>query len=260
MSETKSYRNLHIDSHMVQEETDLRLEKTYELCSNELGLQQSKRDQIIAFYIAVISFVIPTVVSLDVENWMKGACFLTLYILGSMMCIVINRYRIYKEIYWICCRVISQLFNVEPVYINKTLIQGLFYQSLLKNTQSILQFKDGELDPHPADKSTRYYHKKISVWKTYRKMLNSAETILFQVMVLMATLVELIGIIMMDMGNVKVIIIAIIAALFNEFYWNRQYYKHLTGVYATVVDGDDKSFNSVYAKAWFLHNYVDLTD
>ena len=261
MSTAKNaYRKFKITEDMLQKDADLKLESTYELCSSELGLQQSKRDQIIAFYIAIVSFVVPAVTTLEVENWIKGVSFLALYVLGSMMCVVVNRYRLYKEVYWITCRVISQLYNFDPVKIDKTLIQGLFYKAMLKNAQSILQFKKGELEEAPANRNERFLGKKVSVYKTFKKMLNSAETTLFEVLVLMSTLVLIIGIVMFGIGAVGPIIVAGAAALLNVIYWNQSYYKRLTGVYATVVDGKDSSFNSTYAKAWFLHNYVDMEE
>lgn len=108
-----NYKDYLIKENEYNENKDFRLESTYELCINELGLQQSKRDQTIAFYIAIISFVIPAIIGMDINHYAKAAGFFALYLLGSMLTKVVVRYRIYKEVYWVTCRTISQLYNFD---------------------------------------------------------------------------------------------------------------------------------------------------
>lgn len=76
------YKNYVVDESLYNEKKDLPLDKTYEICVNELGLQQTKRDQIIAFYIAIISFVIPQILDMKVTEYAKAAGFFALYVLG----------------------------------------------------------------------------------------------------------------------------------------------------------------------------------
>ena len=104
------------------------LDSCYQQTVAELGLQQSKRDQIIAFYLTILGFVIPSVVSLEVGNGPKALAFLAMYVIGAIFCHVILRYRIYKEVYWIACRVISQMCNIKPECRTKKNIYILFYK------------------------------------------------------------------------------------------------------------------------------------
>ncbi len=49
-------------------EGSMNLDNCYEQTVAELGLQQSKRDQIIAFYLTILGIVIPNVVGLKVSD------------------------------------------------------------------------------------------------------------------------------------------------------------------------------------------------
>lgn len=236
------YKNYVIEDSLRNDDKDLRLEKSYEMCVSELGLQQSKRDQTIAFYIAIISFVIPALVQMDMNNYVKSAGFLTLFILGSMLTKVIVRYRIYKEVYWITCRTITQLYNFHQKKITKDLVQHIFYRTMEKNKSSVIV-------------ENKKNKQKINRWKTFRKIQNSAETILYEVMVLMSSLVLWIGIFLLIPSSIYGIVVATTIIIINYIYFNVYYYKRLTGVYAVFVDDSDESFNATYTKAWFLHGF-----
>lgn len=234
------YQEYAIDTNKFNEAKSLRLENTYELCVSELGLQQKKRDQTIAFYIAIISFVIPAIINMKLANNAKAAGFIALYVLGSMLSQVVVRYRIYKEVYWITCRTITQLYNFKEQAITKELIQHIFYKTMEKNVFTMLVFHKG----------TKL---KVIRWKSYRKMLNSAETILFLVLVLMSSMVLWIAIYMLIDIGIYGSIMATAVALGNCICWNAYYYKQLAKVYDVIIDGKDTSFNATYSKAWFLH-------
>lgn len=236
------YKKLDIGDELYNKNKDLKLETTYELCVNELGLQQSKRDQIIAFYIAVVSFVIPAIIEMDLNRYGKATGFISLFILGSLFVKVVVRYRIYKEVYWITCRTITQLYNFNQENITKTLVQHLFYTTMKKNIYTVIEFKDDE-------------HKKIKHIASFRKILNSAETTIYEVLVLMVSFVLWIGIYILLNYSLIAIIVASLLALLNIVYRNIFYYRSLTKIYAVIIDGKDKSFNATYSKAWFLHGF-----
>lgn len=240
-----NYKDYIIEEYLYNDEKDFRLEKTYELCVNELGLQQSKRDQIIAFYIAIISFVIPAIIGMNLNNYAKTAGFFALYLLGSMLSKVVVRYRIYKEVYWITCRTITQLYNFHQDKLTKDLLQHIFYTTLKKNMPTVIELCKKNKD-------------KVDQWKSYIKIRNSAETILYEVLVLLSSLVLWIGIFILFPIGFYGAIAATIPALLNYIYWTIYYYRRLTSVYAVFTDApedSDDSFNKVYSKAWFLHSF-----
>lgn len=237
-----NYKNYEIDNKHYNESKDFKLEKTYELCVNELGLQQSKRDQIIAFYIAIVSFVLPAIIEMKLNMYAKASGFFALFILGFMLMKVVVRYRIYKEVYWITCRTISQLYNFRQDKITKTLVQHIFYTTMDKNRHTIIQFKKGTKN-------------KISHFASFKRILNSAETTIYEVLVLMSTLVLWISIYIFFQYSITALIVASLIAVINYIYSNIFYYKNLTKIYAVMLDGEDKSFNATYEKAWFLHSF-----
>ncbi|SHO44152.1 hypothetical protein [Anaerocolumna xylanovorans] len=249
-----NYMNYKIDKDSYHENKDLRLEKVYEMCVQELGLQQSKRDQIIAFYIAIISFVIPAIIGLDVNRYAKGAGFFALYILGSMLAKVVVRYRIYKEVYWITCRTVTQLYNFKEEKINKLLVQSIFYNTLAKNRKTVIVFQDEKGKTGKNEKRVEEKGK-VDKWKTYIKIRNSSETILYEVLILLSSLVLWIGIFILCSSGLYGGIAAAVIIIGNYIYWNIYYYKSLMDVYGILTDGKDESFNFAYSKAWFLHGF-----
>lgn len=244
-----TYKDYKIDDRIIDPNKDYHLEQAYGLCVNELGLQQTKRDQIIAFYIAIISFVIPAIIDLSVATSIKGLSFLALFILGIMLSWVVVRYRVYKEVYWITSRVLKQLYNFEKEKINKELVQHMFYRNLKKSMQSVFVYRK-------KDKT------KVSRWGTYRKNLYSSETILFHIPVLISSVVLWIGVYMLlyDFPYYREAVASVLA-LTNLLYFTIHYYKQLTTIYNAVFDeNDEASFNAVFGKAWFLHFHLDFNE
>jgi len=230
-------------NYLIKDGRDFSLESTYNLCVKELTLQQSKRDQIIAFYIAIISFVVPTIISMQGDNLTKSAGFFALFVLGCLLSKVIIRYRIYKEVYWLTCRTISQLYNFDQSKFCKELIEHIFYKTMEKNKKTIFAFKKNA--PEEIDKI-----------KTYKKIMNSAETIIYELLVLITCMVLWIGVNMLVNSYIWGPVSASLLALASYLYWNFKYYDDLTGVYDILFDNGENSndsFNAAYSKAWFLH-------
>ena len=217
------YKNYVVYESLYNEKKDLPLDKTYEICVNELGLQQTKRDQIIAFYIAIISFVIPQILDMKVTEYAKAAGFFALYVLGFLLTKAVIRYRIYKEVYWITCRTISQLHDFKHEGISKDLVQHIFYKTLEKNM------------PNVAIMSKRK-KEKIDMMRTYIKNRNSAETVLFEVIVILASLVLWIGLYIALPFVPYNIAAATLLALINLIYWCSLYCKRLISVYSVIID------------------------
>lgn len=236
------YKTYIVDESLYNENKDLKLDKTYELCVNELGLQQTKRDQIIAFYIAIISFVIPGIIDMNISEAAKAAGFFALYVLGYLLTKAVIRYRIYKEVYWMTCRTISQLHAFKTEAISKDLVQHIFYKTLERNMPSIVIINKRKKD-------------KVRMVRTYFRNRNSAETVLFEVLVILASLVLWVGIYIAVPSAPYNIVAATMLAITNLIYCCSLYCKGLVSVYLAVIDGKDKSFNAAYSKAWFLHSF-----
>lgn len=103
-------------------------EKLYEHAHSELSLQQTKRDQIITLYLALCSFFIPFVLGEELIEWhLKGGLFIIVGIVGVLFSFATIRYRVYKEIYWLCCQSITVLQNFKQEELDKLTVQKVFY-------------------------------------------------------------------------------------------------------------------------------------
>lgn len=228
------------------------LDNCYQQTVAELGLQQSKRDQIIAFYLTILGFVIPSVVSLEVGNGPKALAFLAMYIIGAIFCHVILRYRIYKEVYWIACRVISQMCNIKPERRTKKNIYILFYNALDHNKSSIVQY---------CKRKQKDTVCKRSFFRSMKRQLNSAETLLYETLALFSSFVGAIG------GYyawcVSRVFGVVVWVFLVYMFWeiNRKYVTRLMALYDCIDEPDDdeklKKLEATFAKAWMLHCYVD---
>lgn len=228
------------------------LDSCYQQTVAELGLQQSKRDQIIAFYLTILGFVIPSVVSLEVGNGPKALAFLAMYAIGTIFCHVILRYRIYKEVYWIACRVITQMCNIKPEHRTKKNIYILFYNALDHNKSSIVQYGKSR----SGDKAP-----KRSFFRSLKRQLNSAETLLYETLALFSGFVGAIGgyyawCVAKPMG---VAVWLVLIYMFIRI--NYKYVTRLMALYDCIDEQNpDKKLaelEATFAKAWMLHCYVD---
>jgi len=218
------------------------LDNNYNMTVAELGLQQSKRDQIIAFYLTILSFAIPNIISLDIENHLKFFAFLIMYIIGIIFCLVILRYRIYKEVYWIACKVLTQLCNIKKPNIDQSTIYTLYYNALVKNQNTIVRKnKNG----------------KNSVFHSFRRQIDSAETLLFETLVLFSTFVGIIGAGHLYLkykaaGIVVGVFVFLILIQLNYIYCTK-----LMSLYRCVDTELVEDLEIPFKKAWMLHCYVD---
>lgn len=247
----KIYTKIPTDAYA--EDGSMDLDSCYETTVAELGLQQSKRDQIIAFYLTILGFVIPNVISLDISNLAKAVAFLSMYGIGAIFCHVILRYRIYKEVYWIACRVLTQLCNIKPEYRNRDTIYTLYYNCLVKNEKTIVIKNKG----------------KKSFWLSFKRQINSAETLLYEVLVLFSTFVGGIGALYAYSVHYLLTAFIIVFLIAMVIVMNYKYTSRLMKLYAcideknnatnadTVSDEYVAAFESTFEKAWMLHCFVD---
>lgn len=224
------------------------LDSCYQQTVAELGLQQSKRDQIIAFYLTILGFVIPNVISLKIGDISKAIAFLVMYMIGIIFCHVILRYRIYKEVYWIACRVLAQMCNIKVKYRTKKNIYLIFYNALVQNESSIVQYQ-------------KRNEEKKSLFRSFKRQINSAETLLYETMALFSSFVGGIGVFYIFNQNK---LVGIGLGLYLVYMFLRINYKYTTRLMAlydcvSEEDNDKKllALESTFSKAWMLHCYLD---
>ncbi len=235
-----------IDETKRKEQIDFDFTSLYERTNDELTLQQSKRDQIITLYLAVFSFLVPFALSLDIVSWqVKGLIFLAVALVGVLFSLAIIRYRVYKEIYWLCCQTITVMMNFKQEELDKQTVQAIFYHSLHKKGRSYVKtFSDGT--------------KKFLKWKYTWKSCFSAETMHFAVQSLITSITFGLSCgLIVNHHNISFnIFVGIIAGIviFGWLMW--QYFSECIRVYKVLEDDKESSFNQTFSKAWFLHLYV----
>ena len=234
---------------------------SYNECNKELVAQQSKRDQIIAFYVAVAGFIVPIIYELNLHYLAQSAAFLLLVIIGWFLSKVVVRYRLYKESYWITSRTISQFFLKTDGKVVKRTIQDKFKQNLLKGEKSVIVRKKTPTGERFEDQ--------VDWWKTTKKVNNSAETILYKIIVLMTAVTvfltvftsanPLLGLIEGISGTPSTLIavaVSLLAALATYSHLTFFYVRSLASIYKYCITKKDEDFNGAFDKAWFLHFYA----
>ncbi len=249
-----------IPSAVLKKDGFMDLNAAYEVSVAELGIQQSKRDQIIGLFLTIISFLVPFVIAQTLPDWVKGALFCCIYCIGLVFCFVILRYRIYKECYWIACRVLLQLNHIQPAERSLGVIRTLYFHALKNNYNNVVISKKNPKkgDGQPA--------RVPCYFKTWKKQIYSAETLLFETLAIVASLAGLVGgyylwLTCCWLGYAQ------IAILLAVLVWlNAQYIKRLSGLYECVQQTTDdlreQKLNTAFKSAWMLHCSVDdiLTD
>ncbi len=266
----EAFEKTDVGAHIYSKKDGVNLESLYSQCNAELTLQQSKRDQIIAVYISVAGFIIPSILGLGLGLLPMAAAFFLMYVIGDTLCKVVVRYRIYKEVYWITSRTIAALFRVEDDRIDKHLVQKLFADNIRRGCGSVIAVKKAWEDKVglAALETPVSYDDAVDRRATAKKISNSAETQLYKLMALMsaATLAlavffaakELLALLpMLDpaLQLAAAILLAAIGGILGYVKEKNFYIEKLTDVYAYCFDGSSSSFNAAYAKAWFLHGF-----
>ncbi len=236
------------------------LQELFSHCHSELTDQQKKRDQLIAFYLTVSGLVVSLAFAENTDSVFRMWMFLFLGIIGFIWNIVILRYRVYKEVYWISCRVISSLYTLERSEITKERLQSVFYRVMVKKCRG--ELKTGKDGLYVTDKKGRL---KWKASKVYAKNWKSAEKLMYSTLVLISS--ACFGIFLgmasyayCDAGYALAIVLGIAAGLIACLAFGISYYVRICDVYSVVVDPTDANFNKVYEKAWFLHIFVSSDD
>ena len=235
-----------IPDNMKTKEPNIDLEKLYELTINELGLQQSKRDQLLTIYLAMCSFLIPFGFSLDIISWQgKGYIFLATAIVGILFSNIIVRYRIYKEIYWLCCETITILFTLEKKNLTKHILQQCYHRTMYKKCKKYLV--------ENKDK-----HLVFNKFEYIKDDITSSEFTYFMIHCFVTSVVFAMAIaLILPFKLIISIIIAVVCSLALILGFIINFFSRCINVYGVLIDGNHKKFNSAFKKAWFLHFYLD---
>ena len=217
-----------VDKGIFKETVDFDIDATHEKVWQEMSLQQSKRDQLLMIYLAALAFIFPSLLSdNNLNSLASGIVFIGLGLIGFLFSLIIVRYRIYKEVYWHCCRTLSVMMSVDKDKWTKSTIQGIFYNCL---------------------------RKKI---KSYITEDNRFQTFYLVILGIISNSVLGCGvglIISLEMPF-KILIGALCGvALFVVIM--TVYFRSLIKVYKVCVDGKEKSFNETFGNAWFFHFYI----
>ena len=229
---------------------EIDLQEIYAECVKELSLQQSKRDQLIAFYLTITGLVSAYLFSSDINPVVRILIFFVLFALGCIWSAITIRYKVYKEIYWMSCKTISSLFSVDREKMDKPYLQHIFYTVLKKCYKSV-----------PKGKDTN----KPDLIKVIIKNLTSAEYLMFLTIVLLTATSGAGGLFFLFYSLKLPVLGYILVALFLILFIFNQtisYNKAALSVFKVVIDEDededelDSSFNKVFEKAWFLHFFA----
>ena len=263
-------RQMHQDFKKV---FDLDLGSLYSQCNTEMAYQQSKRDQTIAFYIAIISFLVPAIIDMELDNSLFAVVYAVLWMVGWMLSGVVRRYRVYKECYWITLRAIGTLQRVAEEKLDKESFQKTYAATLRLNRPNVVIAKDESSVLQPEEVTQAWekehagesYTKKINYYKTWKKNSTSAEYLLYMLIVLISSLMLAMAAFFAANWIFSMILpswegafwvcigaaaIAVVLCVYNGA---RLYIRDLAEVYAYCFDYKKKSFNKPYTKAWFLH-------
>lgn len=219
------------------------LNEQFKNAKDELGLQQSKRDQIITIYLAIFSFLIPFALSLEsVPFYVKGLIFIAVGVIGILFSFIIVRYRVYKEIYWLCCQSLTNLMNVNESELNKETVQAVFYHCLHKKGKSyIVEGKNG---------------KTFNKFKYFIKNVFSSETLHYLIVCFVTAIIIGLGTTLalpFELWISALIGVAVGIIFFSILL--AVYFNKCLEVYKVLCDNSNASFNGAFSKAWFLHFY-----
>lgn len=234
------------------------LTNLYERAHIELTLQQTKRDQIITLFFSIFSLLVPLALSLNsIPYFAKGFTFLVVGIIGIIFSVIVIRYRIYKEVYWLCCETITCMMNVDDTKLTKSMVQTLYYNCLKKKGKNYCI----EI---PNDKGTSEKELKWDFGLYVKKNIFSSETLHYVIIVLLTTILLGLGAFLSLYGldtYLWVMITVSVAIGLIAFIWLfLLYFYKCQVVYSVLKYKTHSAFNKAFEKAWFLHNYVEFED
>ena len=236
----------------IKEFHSIDLIKLHEQAHSELTLQQAKRDHIITLYISLFSLIVPLALSLaGLSHLEKGLIFFTIGFIGIILSFIVIRYRIYKEVYWICCETITCMMGIKEEALNKETVQTLFYNSLKKKGNNFCKkINDNEL--------------KWSFWLYFKKNLFSSETLHFIVIALITCILLSLGI-FLAIYDIAIftwlkILLSTTAGLIILLILIFAYFINCQNIFSVLINKKDSSFNKAFSKAWFLHCYIESDD
>ncbi len=227
---------------------DLNLVEIYAECIKELSLQQSKRDQLIAFYLTITGLVSAYLFSSDINPVIRIIIFFALFVLGCIWSAITVRYKVYKEVYWMSCKTISSLFSADREKLDKPYVQHIFYTVLKKCYKSV-----------PKDKNTN----KPNLLEFIIKNFNSAEYLMFLTLVLLTAASGSGGLFFLFytlklpvLGYILVALFLISFIIYQTILYNKAALSVFDVLEMTDEDEIDPAFNKAFEKAWFLHFFA----
>ncbi len=258
-------KKLHKDK--IKEHLDIDLYNIYDKAFNELGLQQAKRDQLVTIYLAFLALVVPLCLKSEgssLNRFAIGWVFFAAAVIGAIFSVIIIRYRVYKEAYWLCCQTITTLMNLKPEALTKEVIQTVYYKTLMKKSKKFLvrgnKCKKCKICKKCTSKkertekvlSCKRRKGKFSVAKYVKEGFFSAETLYYLIVVLLTGAVAGMSIGCLIQWRYSILSAIVVGALVVLLLM-RKYFHECIKIYKVSQDGLDSSFNIPYAKAWFLH-------
>lgn len=221
------------------------LTELYKRTHEELSLQQSKRDSIIAVFLSLIGFAIPLSLGFSMPWFAKGIVVFVVGLIGFIFSLIITRYREYKESYWLAVRSLGMFKNCNSKHSYKEVIQSLYYSCLEKSGKKFINPKTGKLSLHLI----------------IRKNLYSAETLYFVIMSLISSIFMGVGIALAIYPLINNLVIVIVGGsaigliIFHGLMY--LYYIRIYKIYRVLETKLSSDFNVSFGKAWTLHNYKD---
>lgn len=247
IADEKKFKNKEYSKEKLNKDVKYDFSTLYEKANEEMIAQQTKRDQIITLFLTLFSIIVPFSLSAKgIGFGVKGLIFTAVAIIGIMFSLIIIRYRIYKEAYWICCQAITNLMSFTHNKLDKETVQAVYYRCMKKKGDKFVKKNnDGECVG---------FDKKMF----FKKNIFSGETIYFLIHAFIVSVLLALGVgLMISKWRVAAIIISVLLALCSFTYHVKLFFDELIGVYDVLVDDTEASFNKTFSKAWFLHFYVE---
>lgn len=239
--DSKDFKYKYFSNDKLSDSPDYELSELYGRCVEEMTLQQSKRDQVFTLYLAMFSFLVPFALSTaGISDVAKGVIFIALAVIGWMFALIIERYRIYKESYWLCCQTITNLMSFKKGSLDKRTIQAVYYRCIVKKAEKYINTKK----------------KKYKRFFFYKSNIFSGETIYYLIHSFITAGMVYLGIYQIIPYQAYQFL-AISVALLVFVILTIFYFERLLEVYSVLLDDTGDAFNVAFSKAWFLHFYVE---